>query len=637
MPWKPEMGLVSFEDIAVEFTWQEWQDLNESQRNLYRDVMLENYSNLLFLGHCKTKPELIFNLEHRLGSWIVGEASDQSIPADGQNGLTTKILLFAVCSISSLAEVHMDVKYSQEMNTLTKFYPETKARHVWQVVFDRDISELTGVGKAFNVSANHVSNENMKNENPLGMSPRKLILWKNVYIHSDADELEVGEELDDLIGTVKSIKYPEHGSLYKSQSSQSYFRSLIPGKSFNTKAVLLTHKFSEYAKSLGDTAFIGKEMAQKREKSFECNISEIKCNKSDLDENEQIHSAEKHFKCSDFENPFITESYLLKHKGQHAGEKLFVQEEYEFSQPSEVSLQKIHRGKKSYECKICGKCFHWKTSFNRHHSTHTGEKPYECKECRKAFCQKSHLTQHQRVHTGERPYICLECRKAFYRKSELTDHQRIHTGEKPYECKECGKAFCQKPQLTLHQRIHTGEKPYECAECGKAFSTKSYLTVHQRTHTGEKPYECTVCRKSFICKSSFSHHWRTHTGEKPYECKQCMKTFYRKSGLTRHQRTHTGDKPYECQLCEKAFYCTSHLTVHQRTHTGEKPYECKECRKSFYDKSNLRRHQKIHTMEKACECKQCNKTLLSNTSQHQTMYYEYEECKKAFQHKTNFT
>ncbi|XP_055468467.1 zinc finger protein 39-like isoform X2 [Psammomys obesus] len=567
MSWKPEMGLVSFEDIAVEFTWQEWQDLNEGQRTLYRDVMLENYSNLLFLDF-------------------------------------------------------------QKMNTLNKTSPETKATHVWQIAFDSDSSKLlAGIGKTFNVSGNHISNQNIKTENSLGMSPRKLILWKDVYLHSDSDEIE----LDDLNRTIKSIKHPEHVSLYRFQNSQSYFQSLIPGKSFNTKAILFSHKFSEYAKSLGDTALISKEMAQIREKSF---ISEVKCNKSDLDENEQIHLGENNYKCSDFANPFITESYLPKPKG----EKLFVQKEYEFSQQPEVSLrQKIHRGKKSYECKICGKCFYWKTSFNRHQSTHTGEKPYECTECSKAFCQKSHLTQHQRVHTGERPYICFECRKAFYRKSELTDHQRIHTGEKPYECKECGKAFCQKPQLTLHQRIHTGEKPYECAECGKAFSTKSYLTVHQRTHTGEKPYECTVCRKSFICKSSFSHHWRTHTGEKPYECKQCMKTFYRKSGLTRHQRTHTGDKPYECQLCEKAFYCTSHLTVHQRTHTGEKPYECKECRKAFYDKSNLRRHQKIHTMEKACECKQCNKSLLVNTSQHQTMYYEYEECKKAFHHQTNFT
>uniref|UniRef100_A0A8C6WDI2 Zinc finger protein 501 n=4 Tax=Nannospalax galili TaxID=1026970 RepID=A0A8C6WDI2_NANGA len=40
MPWKPEMELLSFEDIAVEFTWQEWQNLSEAQRTLYRDVML---------------------------------------------------------------------------------------------------------------------------------------------------------------------------------------------------------------------------------------------------------------------------------------------------------------------------------------------------------------------------------------------------------------------------------------------------------------------------------------------------------------------------------------------------------------------------------------------------------------------
>lgn len=606
MSWKPEMGLVSFEDIAVEFTWQEWQDLNEGQRTLYRDVMLENYSNLLFLGHCKTKPELIFNLEQRLGSWIV-EASHQCVP-DFQN-----------------------------MSTLNKSSPDTKARHVWQVALNSETSkELAGIGNTCNVSTNHISDQTIKNENSLGMSPRKFILWKDVYLHTDADEIEVGEEPEDLNGTAESVTHPEQVSLYRFQRSQSYFQSLIPGKSFNTKAVLLTHKFSEYAKSLGDTAFIDKEMAQIRVKSFECNVSEINCSKSDLNENEPTHMGEKHYKCSNFENPFMIESYLPKHKGQH--EKLFIQKEYEFSQQSEVSLhQKIRRGKKTYECKICGKCFYWKTSFNRHQSTHTGEKPYECTECSKAFCQKSHLTQHQRVHTGERPYICFECRKAFYRKSELTDHQRIHTGEKPYECKECGKAFCQKPQLTLHQRIHTGEKPYECAECGKAFSTKSYLTVHQRTHTGEKPYECTVCRKSFICKSSFSHHWRTHTGEKPYECKQCMKTFYRKSGLTRHQRTHTGDKRYECQLCQKAFYCTSHLIVHQRTHTGEKPYECKECRKAFYDKSNLKRHQKIHSMKKASESKQSNNFFLSDTSQHQTMYYEYEECKKAFHQKTNFT
>nr|XP_033788612.1 zinc finger protein OZF-like isoform X1 [Geotrypetes seraphini] len=398
-----EQDPVTFDDIAVYFSQEEWEYLKEWQKELHREVMEENLQLLISLGygtgteHQKECPEVLHfqplmpaeddrSTEHRFSSDRNWTYTSQS---DFQQGVGNKA-----------REVLEGPRQAEELmkDAVEKPFKCTKCDRRFRL------------------------ESKLRNHQSLHTLQRRFI----------------------CLQCKKGFTHKQH--LTRHQKIHEERRVLFIcndcGMSFNHKGNFTTHR-----------------RLHTGERPFSCpECGESFNRKADLIIHQRTHTGERPFSCNECGKSFNRKRYLLKHQETHTIERPFSCNGCGRSFPRKEALvnhQKIHLGHKSNNCSEIANTLGYQLDFVVQKGNRPGEKKsYLCCVCRKIFGYKQHLVRHQRIHTGERPFVCSVCQLTFNQKQILDRHMEIHNGERPFLCSECGGSFFLKHNLVKHQKIH---------------------------------------------------------------------------------------------------------------------------------------------------------------------------------------